>query len=198
MMPPERRAWRHVTFSVHRAWIPGDTRGFRSRAHRIQSSGDYQSPPPADEHRGLRRYNESRTGPAHPLPHHLRGAIADALLRKLVALGAEVSALAVSAEHVHILALLPSDVSACKRTVGQAKGFASWSVRGEIPGQLWGDGGGFRLVADEEHLSCTYRYVRDKQGDGAYVWTLADGHLGFQRTYADAESVTDPGLKPPA
>ena len=54
--------WRHVTLNTKNSWLPGDERGFRNRDHRIHSTGDYKTPPPKQEHAGLRRYNETGAG----------------------------------------------------------------------------------------------------------------------------------------
>src|SRR5947207_10093448 len=48
-------AWIHVVVGTYRSWDFGDERGFRSRKHRIHSSGDYKNPPPKREHEGLRK-----------------------------------------------------------------------------------------------------------------------------------------------
>jgi hypothetical protein len=54
--------WRHIVCNTKCSWLPGDDRGFRSREHRIHSSGDYKNPPPKNEHEGLRRYQEEKSG----------------------------------------------------------------------------------------------------------------------------------------
>ena len=48
-MPRPNKCWWHVTLSTYGSWLPGDQRGFRSRKHKIHSSGDYKNPPPASE-----------------------------------------------------------------------------------------------------------------------------------------------------
>src|SRR5205814_7189946 len=64
-MPRPGMMWRHVVISTRRSWLHGDRRGFRSRGHRIHSSGDYRDPPPQGEHEGLLGYHETRAkGPA--------------------------------------------------------------------------------------------------------------------------------------
>jgi len=45
--------WIHAYWSTFGVWLPGDPRGFRSRGHRIHSSGNYKDPPPTGEHAGL-------------------------------------------------------------------------------------------------------------------------------------------------
>ncbi len=54
-MPTPGKCWWHNILSTHGSWLPGNPRGFRSRNHRIHSSGDYKNPPPLGEHAGLHR-----------------------------------------------------------------------------------------------------------------------------------------------
>jgi hypothetical protein len=51
---------RHCILNARCSWLHGDKRGFRSREHRMQSSGDYKHRPP-EEHAGLRKYHEHRS-----------------------------------------------------------------------------------------------------------------------------------------
>jgi hypothetical protein len=44
--------WRHVIINTFCTWLHSDERGFRSRKHRIHSSGDYRRRPPKGEHAG--------------------------------------------------------------------------------------------------------------------------------------------------
>ena len=53
-------AWRHVVIGTLRSWNFGDERGFRSRGHRIHSSGDYKNPPPRGEHAKLNEWHVER------------------------------------------------------------------------------------------------------------------------------------------
>jgi len=77
--------WRHVVLGTRRSWLHGDGRGFRSRGHRIHSSGDYRDPPPEGEHAGLRAYHEKRAkGPAIRVSKRLRAEAGKALLRAIL------------------------------------------------------------------------------------------------------------------
>src|SRR5690348_17244890 len=108
-MPDPGKIWRHVIISTRRAWLHSDARGFRSRKHRIHSSGDYKNPPPAGEHSGLLKYHRRRAkGPAILIPLTLRAEIGTALLNSMTAAGYRVLVVAVTATHAHILVELPT------------------------------------------------------------------------------------------
>ena len=88
MADPNWRAWAHVVTSTRGQWLPGDRRGFRSRQHRVHSSGDYRRPPPPEEHEGLRRVAEAiSTGPVFLATVHRR-VVVEAIQAKLTLLGA--------------------------------------------------------------------------------------------------------------
>ena len=81
LMPRPGMMWRHVIISTRRSWLHGDGRGFRSRGHRIHSSGDYKDPPPEGEHSGLLEYQRKQcAGKMIKVPRHLRGEFVLALL----------------------------------------------------------------------------------------------------------------------
>jgi hypothetical protein len=167
--------WRHVIISTRRSWLHGDARGFRSRRHRIHSSGDYKNPPPEEEHEGLKRYHENRAnGEAIEIPLHLRGELGQAIVAKVLAGGYRVLVIAVTPKHLHLLVELPWNLAAAKRVVGAWKTARTPAVRAELPGSIWGEGGSYKPVKTESHRRNAFKYIRDDQGPGAWVWVNED------------------------
>ena len=164
--------WRHVIITTHCAWLPGDKRGWRSRRHRIHSSGDYKNPPPADEHDGLLRYSHARSGAPVTIPPGLRAAIGKCIVNYLTGESYRVLVVSVARTHAHILVELPESVSQVRRIIGVCKARASGAVRKHIPGRVWGGGGKYLWIKDRQHLLDALQYIRDKQGQGAWAWTL--------------------------
>src|SRR5688572_11171736 len=108
-MPLKGKAWWHVQIGTYCAWLPGDKRGFRSRDHRIHSSGNYRKPPPPDEHEGLREYNENRSPGPVKIPRELRLRIATRLAESLMKRGHRVLVVSVAEKHGHAVTELPTD-----------------------------------------------------------------------------------------
>ena len=107
------------------SWLHGDERGFRSRGHRIHSSGDYRNPPPADEHAGLRRYHAARSGKAVSFAFEVRIALLEAFVRKMRKLGFRIIACSISRQHLHAIVELERDYELVKKIVGKCKQYAS-------------------------------------------------------------------------
>jgi hypothetical protein len=93
--------WRHVVISTLNSWLPGDPRGFRSRDHKVHSSGDYKNPPPTGEHEGLYNYSKEISGSPVVIPRHLREAAGRAIRRKLKKRNLRVLAVSVAGMHAH-------------------------------------------------------------------------------------------------
>src|SRR5207249_2399004 len=108
-MPRPGMRWRHVVISTWKSWLPGNPRGFRSRHHKIHSSGDYKDPPPEGEHAGLYRFHSKNCGDPIVLPPELRETVGKAIRRKLKEMNCQVLAIAVAATHVHLLVELPEE-----------------------------------------------------------------------------------------
>ena len=101
-------------------WLPGDDRGFRSRGHRLHSSGDYKNPPKEDT---LGYENTTRIAQdLIVIPEHFAERIGRAIVGKLMNLDLRVVVISVSGQHVHFLAELPIDIRTTKQLVGQVKG----------------------------------------------------------------------------
>jgi REP element-mobilizing transposase RayT len=164
--------WRHIVFSTHNSWLPGDPRGFRSRDHRIHSSGDYKNPPPEGEHAGLYRYAKKISGDPVVIPEELREPMGQAIIADLQKRDCRVLVIAVAGTHVHYLAELPEDVSEYRDIVGRSKTAACFAVREQMPGRIWGRNATYKVIKDAEHQRNTYRYIL-KQKD-AWIWWLKE------------------------
>jgi REP element-mobilizing transposase RayT len=171
-MPKPGMRWRHVVISTANSWLPGEPRGFRSRDHKIHSSGDYRNPPPAGEHAGLFRYSKKISGEPIVIPGDLRPEIGKAILRKLEDQGYQVLVLSVAATHAHVLVELPSHDGDVRHVVGQCKAVSSHAVRARLPGRVWGHGGKFKPVDDIDHQRNAFHYILTQEG--AWIWSFRE------------------------
>jgi REP element-mobilizing transposase RayT len=166
------KRWRHVIVNTKCSWLHGDERGFRSRHHRIHSSGDYKNPPPREEHEGLRKYHQKRSGKPVTIDYDVRAVVVRAFVEKLRQLGYRVVVVSVSGRHVHALVELPDDRAQVRYIIGMCKQRASHALRQVLPGSIWAEGGEYKLVKDDEHHENTFNYIRTKQGPDALVWSI--------------------------
>jgi|SRR4051794_36214352 hypothetical protein len=168
--------WRHVIISTHRSWLHGSDRGFRSRGHRIHSSGDYKAPPPAQEHEGLREYHRQNVkGRRVEIPMELRSEVAHVLALKLMQLGCTVLTVSVGNKHAHALTEMPGDLSQLRQIIGKCKTVRSTRIRKALPGTIWGEGGKYKLVPNFARRQVVYDYVAHRQERGAMVWKHSQG-----------------------
>jgi REP element-mobilizing transposase RayT len=174
-MPAQGHCWWHVILSTHASWLPGDPRGFRSRCHRLHSSGHYHNPPPAGEHDRLYRHNFARSGPAREIPQGLRSRVGQALLKAVETEQYQLLALAVSGYHAHLLIELPTDPASVKRMVGRLKQRSSHAAREAVAGKLWAKGGRPIRIVDQAHHRRTFYYILGHREQGAWVWSFRDG-----------------------
>src|SRR5262245_35852201 len=167
-MPKLGMRWRHVVINTKNTWLHGDERGFRSRKHRIHSSGDYKHRPPPDEHQGMRKYHEQRSGDEVHIPIELRATIGGAILGYLLSMKARVIAVAVGKVHTHVIVEMGDDLSLVKRVIGHVKRKSSRAVKSKLPGAVWSEGGTFEPVDDRRHLEKSHDYVIYDQGPAAW------------------------------
>lgn len=169
---PTHARWFHVMFNTFGTWLRGDARGFRDHDHRIHTSGDYHSPPPAGEHRALREWcrDAMHKPPVRLTPEQQRIALR-ALLIRLRAQHVEVIALAVMPDHVHMLARLGSEAT---KVVGRAKAASSHALRRDIPGAVWGRRALLKPIRDRAHHGRVFGYIVGHAREGAVVWTFRD------------------------
>lgn len=203
-MPQLGKMWRHVIISTRRSWLHGEPRGFRSRKHRIHSSGDYKNPPPAGERAGLLRYHRGQCrGPAVRIPKPLRAELGALLVCAVLAAGHRLLVLSVSRKHAHLLLELPRDRATVRAVVGTFKCLRTPRLRRAMPGSVWGEGGKYKPVRDRPHLRSAFRYIRDDQGPGAWTWTFRDPvpsdprRRKRERTGKRPKTALDPAVRPP-
>jgi REP element-mobilizing transposase RayT len=122
-MPRPGMRWRLITINTKNSWHHGNPRGFRSRKHRIHSTGDYRNPPPIGEHAGLYIDRLLHSDQKVVLEREIRAIIGDVLVEWFKSHGYRVLAISVSSDHAHILIELIDDPSIIKRVIGEAKRF---------------------------------------------------------------------------
>ena len=170
----QRRKWFHVTFSTYGTWLPGDPRGYRTWRHREHVEGDYRTPPKPDIHaRTLLRSRQYMKRAAVRLNGDQRRCAGEALLEMLLRQDAQVVALAVGAEHVHVVAKLP-DANA-RLVVGRAKKHAAHILRGiGWVGGAWAKRCRTLPIRDRAHQLNAIEYVKRHRGEGAWAWTWGE------------------------
>jgi REP element-mobilizing transposase RayT len=175
-MPHFETEWRHLILSTHRNWLHGSQRGFRSRRHRIHSSGDYKNPPPEGEHEGLRDYHrQCFRGRRVEIPLDLRQELCHVIALKLIRLGCPVLTVSVGRKHAHALAEVPADLSVVRQIVGKCKTARSTRIRQLLPGTIWGEGGKWKLVPTRAIRDRVFGYIADDQERDARTWTHLEG-----------------------
>ena len=102
-MPRFEFLWRHAIINTKCTWLHGDPRGFRSRKHRIHSTGDYKMPPPPGEHEGLHAYQVGKSGAEIHIARAEQAIIGCALRDYLDKQGYKALAVAVTKTHAHVL-----------------------------------------------------------------------------------------------
>jgi len=170
----KRWTWYHVTLTTYGAWLPGDPRGFRTRRHREHVEGDYKNPPAPGEYGSLEQHARAtlKHAPVR-LPPAYRAHLGKALLQRLDELGALVVCVAVSSQHVHLLAKMPR--AERRKWVGAAKRHAWFALRDHgWKGKLWGRRGRIEPVGNREHQLNVYRYIIRHARFGAWVWKWGD------------------------
>jgi hypothetical protein len=171
-MPRIGMAWRHVTMGTHNSWLPGEPRGFRSKDHKIHSSGDYKNSPPEWEHAGLWEYSKRISGEPLIIPKNLREPIGRAILADQKR-GLLVLAVAVGGMHAHVQVELPDDKAKMRQIVGKAKTAACYAVKAQMPGKIWARHGGYKRIKDIAHQRQVHGYIY-RQKD-AWVWSYRLG-----------------------
>lgn len=87
-------------------------------------------------------------------------------------MGYRVLVLSVSAKHLHALVELPIDPAQTRKIVGKWKTVRTPAVRAALAGSIWGEGGKHKPVKNRAHQGAAFKYIRDEQGPGAWVWTF--------------------------
>jgi REP element-mobilizing transposase RayT len=169
----------HIVINTHSTWLHGDRRGFRSREHRIHSSGDYRNPPPRGEHASLHAYQLEHSAPPTFLPSDAFALIGNAIVENLTSRGHVVQAASVNPTHSHQLVSLPNDFDQIKVIIGWSKRFATRAARQQFEvlrdTEIWAEGETIKPINDESHRSNARDYILTKQGADAWTWTHENG-----------------------
>ena len=106
--------------------------------------------------------------------------VGEALVAKVLKMGAGVRCMAVGATHLHLLyeSAAPNAVA----ELGRAKQYASLKLP-ERPGRVWGRGAKIIVVRDIEHARQVWRYILNHGGkEGAWTWRYdRDNPVGSSR-----------------
>lgn len=177
-----------LTNTCYGTWLPGDERGFVGRVWEHRPDDPEEKPrvmhnisgTPCDEEIfGLaERSRELMKGP----PINLTTEQAEALLAQFQETvrfrGWELRAVAIMANHFHIVVGVPGDPKPAK-ILGD---FKSWGTRtlskrfGEPPSETWWtQHGSKRKLPDERALSAAEHYVLFKQANALVTWSPATG-----------------------
>lgn len=176
MSRPGKR-WYHFVINTKGTWLHGDPRGFRNRAHRIHSSGDYKNPPPRGEHANLHTYMKQSSGAEVTIPRELRPIIGQEFVKYLIKDGHRITTFAVAKIHAHGLAELPRTLRQVRLIIGEAKRASSRAVRAQLPGSIWAAGLQPTCVNSDDHMRRANDYILYEQGAGAWTWSFHDGSL---------------------
>jgi REP element-mobilizing transposase RayT len=105
------------------------------------------------------------------MPESVFSVIIEKVRQTIAQYGCELEAMSVAAEHVHALALLPSDYDRAKEVVGKCKTYSSLAVRSILPGTVWSRGCAIKRIEDAGHWHATQRYIVMKQEKSALIWS---------------------------
>ena len=170
--PPADFVWFHLIFSTYGSWLPGDPRGFRTRLHREHVDGDYKAPPPRGKYEVRHRRSQELIKQSPVIfSARWREIIGRALAGRLQLLGGFVLCAAVSGQHAHLLAKLPSGNA--REPCGLATKHAWFEGRDRgWSGQMWKRSGPAdqKRVRSREHQLNVYYYILEHAAEGAWVW----------------------------
>ena len=196
-MPRPGKRWRHIIINTHGSWLHGDHRGFRSRGHRIHSSGDCKRPPPRGEHANLFKYMKQKCPNKRKIPRELRPIIGRTIVQFF--LDSRIPILAYSGDeiHAHFLVEVGDNLAILRKMVGDAKRKSSRAVKDQLPGTVWSAGEEPTPVDDPEHQKNSYEYILYKQGPDAWTWSFRDGSLEgmFDRKRKKIQRKKNPGRR---
>ena len=196
IVPAPGKWWRHLIINTHASWLHGNPRGFRSRHHRIHSSGDYRNPPPPGEHAALHRYQAARTSGPVVIEPDLREVIGLAFVNALLQAGHPVLDASVGAKHAHAVTELPDNIVAIRAIVGEAKRIASprsgRTCRARY-GRAGASTGESVTITISRTLTTTSSTVRKKgHGRGARRRASASASCSRPDTHGDTRDATNP------
>jgi REP element-mobilizing transposase RayT len=167
--------WYHCITTTYGAWLRGDPRGFRTRHHREHVDGDYKNPPPHGLYaKEFARSVQSLKQPSVTLGKPLRRIAGEAFREKLTERGAFIVCIAVSGQHVHVLAKIPRGVKP-RFLMGLGKKNSNFKLKERgWEGKLWAKRGRDLRIKDRKHQLSVYRYILAHAKEGAWVWVWKD------------------------
>ena len=166
---PEK-VWYHIILTFYGNWLPGDSRGFRTRNHHTHIEGDYKNPPPDGLYDGLLHHMESiLKQEVVILSETQQGIVGKAMKEKLESLGVEIETVAVAGTHLHFLAKYPAEKY--RQWTGLAKKH-TWFILRDIgfQKQLWAKKGKELLIRDNSHWKNVRKYILAHRDEGAWIW----------------------------
>jgi len=186
-MPQSARLWRHVIINTRSTRLHGDPRGFRTRKHRIDSSGDYRHPPPAGERGQLHEYHKDCSRPEAHIGRNERAIIGREIVRHLQTHGFSHARDRCHEGSCSFARGTPRALDEVKVIIGSAKRQSSCAVEQSMPGSIWAAGGLYKRVVDTSHRQNVFAYILYGQGGEAWTWSFRDGTLEgrFGRCRAD-------------
>ncbi len=167
--------WYHVTGNTYGTWLPGDPRGWREQGHKKHVAGDYKFPPPTGSGDSMHQYAKQllKQPPVH-LTDRQRLLAGQALVEMLLNQQIEAIVLSLDANHFHVLARFAGNQ--VRPFVGRAKKHAYFVLRDRgFVGRLWSAGSYVVPITGRQHQLNVYRYIREHQTHGAWVWTFREG-----------------------
>jgi len=193
--------WFHVTGNTYGTWLPGDSRGWRTRHHREHVEGDYKNPPPTGLHAKQLEYAKHLMRRKRiVLSPEQRYVACMEMVATLRFHAVEVVDACVSAKHFHVLARfvpLPgkpypprvpiegarndapvSRIRTPRHLVGVAKKqSAKRLVREGLAeaGGVWGVRCKAKPIRDRAHQVRVAGYIRKHAAEGAAVWSIVRG-----------------------
>jgi hypothetical protein len=166
---PKDFRWYHVVLTTYGNWLPGDSRGFRTRHHRQHVEGDYKNPP-QDDYMGLLAQSAAQmVYPSARISQDYRETVGLALVDRLHRLGGFVLTIAVSNTHIHLLVKLPSQET--RRWIGLAKKHAWFEMRDAgWQAKLWAKRGKIQPIHNRKHQQNCFAYILRHIHEDAWVW----------------------------
>jgi hypothetical protein len=167
--PPPGFGWYHIVLTAYGNWLPGDSRGFRTRHHRQHVDGDYKRPPQED-------YSRLHAKSAHQMGYSpvqivsdYRSIVGAALIERFQGLGSYVLIAAVTSTHVHLLIKMP--IAESHRWIGLAKKHAWFEMRDAgWNDKLWAKRGKVDRIRDRSHHHNCFAYIVRHIHQDAWVW----------------------------
>ncbi|MEM6332493.1 MAG: hypothetical protein AAF823_04040 [Planctomycetota bacterium] len=191
---PAWNGWYHLMANTYGTWLPGDPRGFRTRAHREHVEGDYKSPPAEDYSARHAAAEQSLKRDPVVLSPQARRVAVEALRVRLHEMGCEVLAAAVSSRHLHVLLRVQSPRIAMRglsksnrvregldplprHVLGVAKKHTAHVLSSKAlvsAGGVWAKRGKIKPIRDRAHQLNTFHYILDHEKEGAATWSFND------------------------